>query len=168
MAMECHPYSSHVLVMACRELTESIASYRNVDLPLSSERFIRKEHLVEWRQATVRAYNFFKHADRDPSATMTEDDPARIEGLNDLAMLANISHLHHLGYNLHPAYSGFWVSIALIYPNLMNWPAIDAHNPEAAAIRQKFGEVSRPVVMQALRYSLFKSGLLPDDIMFKL
>ncbi|MEO9337004.1 hypothetical protein ABFT80_06150 [Mesorhizobium sp. SB112] len=163
IATECHPFSTHMVVMACSELTGTIAKQRGVGLPLSFDHLIRKDRLAEWRRATVQAYNFFKHADRDPSAIMTTDDVERIEVLNDLTMLANISHLHTLGCNLDPAFSTFSMGITLIYPDVMDWKGLDEAFPDIAAARLNLGNPSRKTLLQAMRYALIKRGFLPDD-----
>lgn len=163
MAIGCNPFSVHLPVMACSEIVASIAALRGVKLQLDLEHLIREERRSEWRRAGVKAYNFFKHADRDATQSMANSDLARIEGLNDLTMLANLGHLHDLGYQMHSAYLGFSPSIVLIYPDIMNWERMDAEYPKAAEARRRLGNVSRSTIMEAMRISLRNSGLLPID-----
>lgn len=163
MAIGCNPFSVHLPVMACSEIVASIAAFRGIKLQLDLEHLIREERRSEWRRAEVEAYNFFKHADRDTTQSMTNADLARIEALNDLTMLANLGHLHDLGFQMHRAYQGFSASIMLIYPDIMNWEMMDAEYPKAAEARIRLGHVSRSTVMEAMRVSLRDAGLLPID-----
>lgn len=161
MAIGCNAFSIHLPVMACREIIKTVAKRRGVDLALDLTSLIRPERLAEWSSAAVKAYNFFKHADRDPDGTMPAADLARIEQLNDMEMVANVFHLQELGYNLPHCYQGFWGTIAIVYPDILNWEVIFGANPQLRNSYQRVRQASRDTVMFALRSALIEAGQLP-------
>lgn len=160
MAVGCNAFSVHLPVMACRELVSTVAAKRGITMPLDLDNLVRPERLPEWRRATVKAYNFLKHADRDTTDTLPASDLARIEQLNDMEMIANISHLSALGYSMPRAYWGFPASIALIYPDIMNWEATYTDVPQLEIARKRLSNISRATIMKALRIALTEAGHL--------
>lgn len=60
----------HTLVAAALQVLVDLAQSASAQSLLKDERFIRPEKRKLWRTTLTEAENFFKHADRDPTAVL--------------------------------------------------------------------------------------------------
>ena len=79
--------SIHLLVMAAEEVIRTYAKATGQSLKLDIDEMIRPEKRREWIAAKNKAYNYFKHADRD--AEIAYDGPAKdnLERLNEMTIV---------------------------------------------------------------------------------
>lgn len=65
------PVSIHTLATAALEVLRDLAEHRGVESPMPSPAEAFPAHAAELRKAFRAAQNFFKHADSDPTETLT-------------------------------------------------------------------------------------------------
>src|SRR5260370_37698428 len=88
-AVGANPCSTHVIVMACEEMLRSIAEAKKAKLSGSFDDAIKPDKLKEWRQHLRSAYNFFKHADKDPEKNYEGPDGDNLSTLNEIMTMLN-------------------------------------------------------------------------------
>jgi hypothetical protein len=89
IAVGCDPVSVHIVVMACEELVSSVANDRGIVLEHDFRFHIKDEHHKDWLNLNRKAYNFFKHADRDANEIYSKLSRFELMRINDLKLLLN-------------------------------------------------------------------------------
>lgn len=153
--------STHVVVMACEELVLSLAKARNIFLDFDYRIYVKDEFHKDYRQQVRRAYNFFKHADKDPEAPYDGPSDKELRSLNEIVTLMNSRGYQSLGgTRLNPIVNIFAIVMMVTTPDLFKSEWMDSY-PQ---LRQQFSEArSQPKYAKvALREQLFREGLLPE------
>ena len=88
------PVSVHTLAHAAWEITSSLCEHEGIDTFVERAADISGEPVKQIRGKATQFKNFFKHADRDPGATLDEfgdrwNDPLLIAATMDLQLLCN-------------------------------------------------------------------------------
>lgn len=163
IAVGSNPYSTHVMVMACEEMLHSIAEAKKVKLSGSIDDAIKPDRLKEWRQHLRSAYNFFKHADKDPDKDYEGPDGDKLNTLNEIMTMLNC---------------GSYIALSGAAPEemklFMNLTAFRHHAnvfddkffekfPEAEATAKKLTQFDPENVRFGVRFMLHQQGLLPDS-----
>jgi hypothetical protein len=151
IAIDAAPYSIQLPVMAADELIEVLAKHRNIPLPYDSAIYIHSEFQAEWRRRKRAAYNFFKHADRDPDGTYAGPDADKLRHLNDLQTVFNIIGLRALGYEIPSQMMQYFLLVGTVHPHLIKWDQLEADNPGLSAARQSVGPIDREMYLATLR-----------------
>jgi hypothetical protein len=159
IAMECHPYSTHTIVMACKELIISVAASRNIFIEWDPKIWIKDKYYKAFLSQERKAYNYFKHADRDPEEPY--DGPAQDElrFVNEIQTLFNIhGHSKIVGAN-DPEFNNFSYWMMVRHPEYFKLDFLDAY----PSLKEKFQHLDRTAanMLLALRCQLFAAGLLP-------
>src|SRR5690554_6209019 len=100
IAIEANPYSTHVLVMAADEMVLQVAGARGIALTLDYRIYIKDEYQSEYRKKAREAYNWFKHADRDPNAKYSGPSFKDLSQVNEVQTLINIKGYTEIGGTL--------------------------------------------------------------------
>ncbi|WP_409560515.1 hypothetical protein [Hyphomicrobium sp. MC8b] len=159
ISTECNSFSVHVVTMACRELLLNLAHQKGIELEWDHRRFVKPQFWNQYRQKSVLAYNYFKHADRDPDALYNGPSYGNLAHLNDAQTLFNISGYHSLGRKPTGPMAHFSVAMMLLYPQYFKMDFLDEY-PEHKRQYQSVPK-ERSVVLSALRSSLLASKYLP-------
>ncbi|MGO9544087.1 MAG: hypothetical protein ACLPPF_04745 [Rhodomicrobium sp.] len=159
IAIECHPFSIHAVVMACKELILNVAERENIFIEWDPKVRIKNEYYKQYMVTERKAYNYFKHADRD--AWQPYDGP----GLDDLRFINDV----HTLFNIHGYWkitgtdsSGFSMFSSLMmvrYPELFDLDFMDAY----PSLKEQYQRLDRTPesMLFALRTELFRTGCLP-------
>lgn len=161
-AVGLDPIAIHLLVMACDEILETIARKKNLTVIADSNVYIVEGHQKEWRDAKRRAYNYFKHADRDADATLEKPDRDGLVFLNDVGILMNIANMSIIGLEVKIIYMHFFYSIGMAYPRLLKWSEIFSEHPQLKVMHDALLKRDRGTIMAALHLHLQREGLLPE------
>jgi hypothetical protein len=120
IAIEADPISVHLPVMAAEEMILSIAKQRNVFLRTDFRHYVKEEHHKEWRDATRKAYNYFKHADRDLGGYYSGPTFPKLKWLNEVQTLFNITGYHTIIGQWQAEFGTFSAWMAVKYPSLFH------------------------------------------------
>jgi hypothetical protein len=162
IACEMNPLSTHIVVMTCEEIIDSLAHLRGVRLMLNYRVFVKDDHHKYWRKKTRQSYNYFKHADRDPQAPYSGPSMDSLRELNDITTLANANGLHELGGKYPDVAKSFTALMVLLYPSLFKLDYIFKTAPLARPTFEELQGASRASIMLALRQELRRLSCLPD------
>ena len=161
IAMECNPFSTHVVVKAGQELITSIAEKRGVPLDWDHRLWIKDEYHREYKALANKPYNFFKHADRDSEATYDGPNSINLLKLNEVQTFLNVNGYKALGGNVGQAMSGYCLYLAIKYPRLFKKEWLDA----LPGVKDQMQTLNRDpdIFFQVLRTHFKREGLLPSD-----
>lgn len=161
IALRANPYSTHLQVMACDEIIETVAEKRNVLLSYGSKLRIKDEHRKEWFAIKRKAYNFFKHADRDADAMYDGPSETDLILLNDITLIMAITGLNQLGHPYPQVFTMFVVAMASYYPRYYKWDDLAAEYPQLVSGMNEFvGRLDRRAIEAALQGMLKNAGYL--------
>jgi hypothetical protein len=161
IALEMSAVSSHLVVKAAEEIVLKLARRASLDLPFDLLTYVRPARRKEVQSKMVELYNFFKHADRDPDAILQPEQIARLQEVNDIALLMAIQTYRVLG-GVVPAYMAlFSGSICAVYPSLITEATVSSTTPEFQETWKNIKGSSRSEVLSMLRTYLKRQRLLP-------
>lgn len=165
IAMNASPRSAHLPVMAASEIVRAVAKYHKIELKLDLEKYIVPERITEWRKAERRAYNYFKHADRDAAEPYSGPSDGNLRTLNDLSLMQTIANLQGLGVTRQP-FTMFAASIGLLYPNLADWSKILEDNPKLKPLYEEYvSKLDRHLLHQmVVAFFLHRDNELHHDV----
>lgn len=157
IALNSHAYSVHVLVMAADELIRSVAKHEGLTLQLEIEAYIKPDRLKEYREAKNWAYNFFKHADRDPGAKF-DRSPEDIAHLTDVILVQACLHLRDFGYK-DAALNFFASGYAILNPDMIDRERTSKEAPDMLqAYDDLNGKLSRETLLDSLLAVFVRDG----------
>ncbi len=159
LAIDANPFSTHLIVMAAEEMIRQVATARNVLLAADYRIYIKDEYQNEYLNRMRKAYNWFKHADRDAHSSYggpTQSDLARV---NEMQTLLNIKGHGEIGGTAAPIFADYAAFLAMKYPEYMKSDFLAGH----PALKAQRASLSRePEVMSlALQRLLMNKGFLP-------
>jgi hypothetical protein len=158
-AAGCNPFSVHLVVKACTRLIRDLAEHRGISLPGDYRDIIKKEFQPQYLALENKAYNFSKHADRDPEAPYDGPEPADLEVLNEMGTMLNIQGFRALDGEVSPAMIDFTVMMMAKYPQYLKEDAFRDQPEMGEQIRQL--KPDRNVGGEVLRRRLAEQGLWP-------
>jgi len=162
IAMGVNGYSTHVIVMACEEMLRSIAEAKKVKLSGSFDDAIKPDRLNEWRQHLRSAYNFFKHADKDPAEGYEGPSGDKLNTVNEILTMLNCSSYMELSGTAPDEMTLFMhLTASRHHANVLDDKFFEKF-PEAEATAKKLVQTDPDKVRWGLRFILHKQGLLPD------
>jgi len=159
IAIECHPFSTHTVAMACKELIITVATSRNIFIEWDPKIWIKEEHYKVYLSHERKAYNYFKHADRDPEQAYDGPELDDLRFINEIQTVFNIlGHVKITGVN-DPEFNNFSCLMMIRYPEYFKLDFLDAY----PLLKKQFQQLDRTSanMLLALRFHLFKAGLLP-------
>lgn len=161
MSIGCNPFSTHLVVKAAHEIIEVLASKRGVPLDWDPRVHIKGEHLTDYRKLANKAYNYFKHADRDAEAPYDGPSYADLQKLNEVLTIFNIHGLLALTGKLPKALIHMSTLIAMKHPDYFKEEFLAAQ----PAIAEKLRDLPKDpeVIRMAWRACLKDVKLLPAD-----
>jgi hypothetical protein len=108
--------SVHTLAFAAYEIAHFVSKSRKPNRPdlLLDSGYVKPDKRREFNQAFREAANFFKHADRDPEASI-EFAP----GISDIFLYFAVVGLHEAGVNLATEIRAFVFWMQVTYPEIM-------------------------------------------------
>lgn len=161
IAVECNAFSTHTVVMACRELVTNIAAKRGVGLDWDYRIWIKDEHHTEFRKLSYKAYNYFKHADWDADKTYDGPKTGDLVNLNEVQTLLNIDGYKQIGGIATQPMILFGCTMMITHPNFFRLEFMDAF----PALKSQYANLDRDreTSVAALRYMLRQAGSLPID-----
>lgn len=160
IAMECSPYSTHVIVMSGEELIQAMADHRGVTLDADWRNIVHEAHKKEYRAKVRSVYNYCKHADRDandPIPSPTIDD---LRLVNEGQTILNINGLRNLGLPLSEHFISFLLLMSIKHPKYFSMDTLLANHP---LLHREYTELQADTTITAevLRTVLRRSGHLP-------
>ena len=158
IALEFNPLSTHLLVMASNQLIMDVARKRQVALEWDHKIWIKEEHHKDYVNLVNKAYNYFKHADRDADLAYSGPAVAEIVKLNECKTLLAIKGHKLLGGEQTQAFNIYIAFMTMRYPAYFNLDFLEA----VPGLREAHKNVSlhRGVQLIALRDALFREGFL--------
>lgn len=159
MAVGCNPYSVHVLAKACSAIVHNLADHRGVVLEGDFRDLIKPEHLGDYIRVANKAYNFLKHADRDPGAPYDGPPHHKLVAVNEFLTLHNIHGYRKLEGTAPAPFIDFTVLMMMRHPQYLKPDAFQEY-PEIAA-QIKALKPDNEIVGAALRARLREHGLWP-------
>jgi hypothetical protein len=163
IAVGVNPSSTHVIVMACEEILRSIADARKAKLAGSFDDAIKPDRLKEWRQHLRSAYNFFKHADKDPDKDYDGPDGDKLNILNEIMTMLNCASYMDLS-GTAPEEMKLFANLTAFrhHVNVLDDTFFKKY-PESEAIAKKLAEMKPENLRFGVRFMLHQQGLLPDS-----
>jgi hypothetical protein len=163
IAVGANPHSTHVIVMACEEMLRSIAEAKQVKLSGSFDDAIKPDRLNEWRQHVRSAYNFFKHADKDPDKDYVGPDGDKLNTLNEIMTMLNCASYMGLS-GTAPEEMKLFMNLTAFrhHANVLDDKCFETF-PEAEATAKKLAQANPEDVRFGVRLMLHQQGLLPDS-----
>jgi hypothetical protein len=163
ISLEQSEISTHVIVMACEEMILSLATVSNIFLDHDYRIYVKDEHHKEYRKLVRKPYNFFKHADDDPSARYDGPNLDELRTLNEVLTLMNIIGYRKIsGKNLEGVAGGFCTAMLLKRPKLFRQEWIDSNLELRALLDEDWTWTQSSDLYLALREHLFHRGHLPQ------
>lgn len=159
IAIGCNSYSIHLVVMACEELIATLAGQRNVLLDYDFRIYVKDEYHKQYRDVVRRAYNFCKHADRDPDEKLIEPEEEALKWVNEVQTILNSNGYRRLGgANLQPI-SDFALLMSIKHPAHFKVQWLD----QFPDLKAKYVELCADpsIVSDGLILSLHRKGFLP-------
>lgn len=144
--------SIHVLLMAGEELIYSFTRATGGTLKFDLDQRIRPERRREWLAAKNKAYNFFKHADRDAEVDYSGPSEEQLATLNQLTIVFAVANLPALGIKLAPHVDWVWRAAIVAMPSLIDWdqlPDMDRDRVTKAAETISSSSVRQAILAQA-------------------
>lgn len=108
----------HTLAAASRQVLADLAGKQGITGLFDDLTYIRPERQEEWKRLLAQAENFFKHADRDPTATLSFAGSEPIYLMIDACIL-----LERLGKHTHTS-TLFMTWVAMRYPEFFDEKAL--------------------------------------------
>lgn len=168
MALGLDPVSTHVIVMASQEMLRSYAQATGAPLRFDEDDFILEHRRAEWRRAKVRAYNFFKHSDRDAGAVLPVEVVGGLPTVNELQTLFNTFNYQHM-FSGWPDGGGLFVVMSMVlYSDIFDIDKMFAQAPELQRMFEDVRHIDRDTVREFIRSSLERDGLLSPHSIVKL
>ena len=161
IAMECNPFSTHVVVKAAHEMIEVMARERGVLLDGDPQIWIKDEYQKEYRTLANKAYNYLKHANRGSDEPYEGPPPQELAVLNDILTLLNINGYKALGGYVDQAAVEFSMVLLLKYPKYFKTEFVDSL-PGLKEHRQSVS-ADPEILAMALRERLRRTKVLPSD-----
>lgn len=127
IAIEASPISTHLIIMACEEMIESVAKHKNVAPPADMRDFIVDEYQKDYRKLNRQMYNFFKHADRDADDILDSPATRQLQTINELKLALNLRNFASVGGKFPPCMTSYTSAIILKYPHIVKPAAFDQH-----------------------------------------
>lgn len=158
-ALGVNVFSVHVVVKACTRLVRDLAEHRGLFLPGDYRDHIKEDFQPQYLKLENKAYNFSKHADRDPEEPYDGPEPAKLEMLNEIGTMLNIQGFRALGGEVTPAMIDFSAVMMAKYPQYLKADAFQ-YEPEIGK-QLKSLKPDRHVVGEVLRLRLVEQGLWP-------
>jgi hypothetical protein len=161
IALECNPFSTHVIVKATHELVEVIANKRGVLLDWDPRVWIKDEHLGHYRKLANKGYNYLKHANWDSEEPYDGPKVNDLFKLNEVLALFNLNGYKALGGYISPAFVDFSLAVMLQYPQYFkkefveSLPGVKEHLQTASSDPE--------IILMALRQRLRQHKLLPTN-----
>ncbi|UYQ70648.1 hypothetical protein OF122_11240 [Pelagibacterium flavum] len=156
--------SIHLLVMAATDIISAYAAETGAELSVDIDAHIKPESRKVWFKAKKRAYNFFKHADLDPTAEYDGPDAEKLAWLNDAGLIQAITNLRGLGLQLTPSMQWFWRAALVLMPQIIVWDEMPEAKIEFDKMVDQYG-FSRTDMLQMILAGVIKSGdVVVDDI----
>lgn len=162
IATGVNPFSTHVVVMACEEMLRSIAQAKNVEPSGSFDEAIKPDRLKEWRQHLRSAYNFFKHADKDPEKIYEGPSGEQLNILNEIQTMLNCRSYIDLSGAAPQELTQFMNLIAFRHHENVLADTYFEKFPEAEATAKKLAGMAPEDIRFGIRLMLHGFGLLPD------
>lgn len=159
ISVGCNSFSTHVVVMACREMVLQLSRHNNIELKWDHRRFIKEEFWSNYHAQAVLAYNYFKHADRDAKEVYAGPAYPNLTHLNDAQTLFNIAGYGQLGGETTKPMKNYSLTMALLYPRYFNMDFLDDYPEHKRQFENHAG--GRDVVLSALRSLLEIDNYLP-------
>lgn len=157
--------SVHLVVMAADELIRAYAKATGKTLSLDIDAMIRDDAKKVWFAAKSKAYNYFKHADRDAEVEYDGPEGDKLTTLNDLTILMAVTNLRALGVGLSAAASQQANGFLVLNPQMAKWDEIFADHPELKDGFDSLGEVTRKDLMLAsLATKLAEGAVSQKDV----
>jgi hypothetical protein len=153
-----NPYSVHLQVMASDEIIEAVAEARDVLLPYGTKLRIKDKYRREWFAAKRKAYNFVKHATRDPESKYDGPDRATLLRLNDMTLAMSINGLRELKHEIPQMFVEYVIAVFVLYPELCKWEELFAANPQLKSNADLLGNLSRSTFEAAVKRMTEKAG----------
>jgi hypothetical protein len=163
IAIGANPHSIHVIVMGCEEMLRSIAEARKVKLSGSFDDAIKPDRLKEWRQHLRSAYNFFKHADKDPDKDYDGPEGDKLNTVNEIMTMLNCGSYMDLS-GTAPEEMKLFANLTAFrhHANVLDDKFFEKF-PEAEATAKKLAQMDPEKVRFGVRFMLHQQGLLPDS-----
>lgn len=163
IAIDGSPISTHVVVMACEEIIVALADHHGIVLPFDLRIAIKEEYLKQYNKLNRQAYNFAKHADKDPSDSLDGLKVENLRELNEMKTLLNISNYQAIGGQGSGAMTNYSLAILLKYPNLFKLEFLSKYPSIEAGIIENSSAMSRDPSLfgMAMRQVLHNERLLP-------
>ena len=148
IAMDADPRSVHLLVMAAEELVRSYCKKTGKTLQLDIDGMMRAELRKEWFASKHKAYNYFKHADRDAEKPYSGPGRGNLITLNDMMILQAAINLPKLGVELASHVGWVWRAALVAHPQLVDWEAIP--DVDVEIVRKAGANLDRATVREAI------------------
>lgn len=162
ISLKMSPITTHVVVMACEEMAQSLAVAQSIFLDTDYRIYIKEEFHSEYRRHVRRPYNFFKHADNDPHAIYEGPSLDDLINLNEILTLMNGRAYFKLGGSgpFDQIVNLFAVTMMIKRPRLFKDDWLGTH----PALKREFEEVKKhpEYAEPALRQHLYQANLLPE------
>jgi hypothetical protein len=159
VTLEQSPVSVHVVVKSAEEILLSLGKTAAIKLPMDFLSYIRPAHRKHVQAKMKEAYNFFKHADRDPRATLSAERLVKLPELNDMVLMASIEHYRSLAKGIEPYMSLYLVVVMAIYPGL----AADLPQDAPSLVRESWAVLKGTKRREAL--SMLRSWLRQQKLL---
>ena len=163
IAIECHPFSVHVVVMACERLVLDLAKAKNLLVEWDHEIWIRGENLKNFREIKNNSYNYFHHANKDHDAEYQGPDVNRLGSINELKTFLNIYGYMKLTESSESDFDLYAALVLVRHPHLFRMNFLENH-PELQKQLSSL-DTSRSTMLQVLRLMLLSANLLPDALL---
>jgi hypothetical protein len=160
IAVEANPVSTHVIVMACEDMVTGMAKARGVLLDWDYRIYVRDEFHKAWRDKFREAYNFFKHAAKDPANIFDRIPPAHLAELNEIQTVLNINGYYRLGGKRKSPFPETLFLLAAKHVGLIK-PEFLKGNPAPRRAVEQLTAMPHQVI-PALRQVLYERSLLPS------
>ena len=118
----------HTLASAALQVLADLGKLTEVKSLLKSAHYIREEKKKEWHAIMGAAQNFFKHADKDPQATLAFHPTATPFYMLDAVLLFN-----QIAKHAFPVGNAYLTWFYLAYPDLLEEGAVKQYYLQALA-----------------------------------
>lgn len=164
IAIECHPFSVHTVVMACERLILEIARKRDVSVEWDYKIWIKDEKRREFEKTIKnKAYNYFHHADEDHDRLYDGPEVENLDSINELQTFLNIHGYVKLAGISEPDFDLYAALVLARHPHLFRPEFLERHSELQKQLSSLDG--SRSTMLHVLRLMLLSANLLPNALL---
>jgi hypothetical protein len=159
IAIDCHPFSTHTIVMACKNIILDVAKSKNIFIEWDHSFWIKAEYQKQFVRLQRKAYNYFKHADQDTDLKYNGPDLNDLCHLNEVYTFLNIHGYSKISGRRERDFDDFCNLILIRYPQYFKLDFLETH----PILKEQFQSLDRTKsnMVLTLRMLLFSTGLLP-------